>query len=206
MSTVDAIEALRALEKKHASTVAVAAPAIGQPVVYRYTAKTQVEQARQHQRDMQCEWDAARAAEQARSSSAGSHDTRPGSPRAFPSTPNTTDLPPVPAPIASVPAPIDSSSAAAVAFTSTASAAMLAAVEADEAGDPITAMPKYIEAAEAYMRLAASGAASGEQSAKWSRQARSCVDRAETQAGRLDVPSMNCFYSSRSPCKAQGRS
>ena len=60
---------------------------------------------------------------------------------------------------------------------STASAALVAALEADEAGDPIAALPKYIEAAEAYMTAVA--AATSEQSAKWSRQARSCVERAE---------------------------
>jgi hypothetical protein len=54
-----------------------------------------------------------------------------------------------------------------------------AALVADEAGDPIAALPKYIEAAEAYRDLAASGTALSESSAKWQRKARACIDRAE---------------------------
>mmetsp|Transcript_41841 Transcript_41841/g.110297 ORF Transcript_41841/g.110297 Transcript_41841/m.110297 type:complete len:504 (-) Transcript_41841:291-1802(-) len=58
-----------------------------------------------------------------------------------------------------------------------AASALAAALELDESDNAGAAMPKYVEAAELYMRAAAG--VTGEQASKWSKRATECIERAE---------------------------
>jgi hypothetical protein len=211
--STETFDALRALEMQNAAAAAALAH---EPLVFRYTSKTRVEEALQLRKDM--------AAERARGSSGtGSccDQRRQSTPLALPAAPTALHAAP---PAALMPRRSPSEQAASEAGLpvdvvrqmqgqpvevvrqmirayreaeahghvapasptppalppdSAARQAFEAALEADEAGDPIAALPKYIEAAEAYRDLAASGTALSESSAKWQRQARACIDRAE---------------------------
>ena len=160
------LEALRTLEVQRAASDDARRSSAGSAsggTVYRYTARTSVEEARRHAEAMACE------RRNTKISDSLALPTPPATAVAPPTPPATSVAPPTPPP-AAIPAPPSAASAA--------TAAMAAALEADEADDPIAALPRYIEAAEAYM-AAVSAAPTAEHAAKWSKQARSCVERAE---------------------------